>query len=481
MNDTILNGTVKGALLGWVVLVIVLFAILPSRRALLIGMIGGWLFLPCAIWKIKAIPEFSKITAASYACLLGTFLFDWKRLAAFRLKWYDIPMVVYCLTPIITSMQNGLGFYDGISNIVVHIITWGIPYYLGRVYFQDWESFRELGVAIVVGGLIYVPLCLYEIRMSPQLHTMVYGFSPVPFVQTMRMGGYRPNVFLQHGLAVGMWMTSASLVGLWMWQCKALKSVMGIPMFVLVPTLLVTTLLCKSTGGLLFLAAGIGILYSILWTRTPIFLLIVLSVAPAYMYIRASRIWDGASAVVAADKFFGPERAQSLGVRIHAENVLADHALEQPWFGWGRWNRNRVYDIRGKDMAPTDGLWILTLGVDGVVGLVAFTLAILLPPLLVWARCPLKMWKHPGVAPAVAMAVLLSLYMLDNILNAMPDPIFTLALGGLAGIGPSIRKQVKAAKAAGQDVAMQPARVVAPAAFVPAQLTPGFGSIRSFQ
>jgi O-antigen ligase len=124
--------------------------------------------------------------------------------------------------------------------------------------------------------------------------------------------------------------------------------------------------------------------------------------------------------------------------------------LDRPWFGWGRWNRNRVYDGLGKDAAPTDGLWGIELGIAGIVGLSAFTIAILLPPLLVWTRCPLKYWDHPGIAPAAAMSVLLSLYMLDNILNAMPDPIFTLALGGLAGIAPSIRKQVKAMRHAPQ-------------------------------
>ena len=118
--------------------------------------------------------------------------------------------------------------------------------------------------------------------------------------------------------------------------------------------------------------------------------------------------------------------------------------------------------------------------VDGTVGLVAFTLAILLPPLLVWARCPLSMWKHPGVAPAVAMAVLLSLYMLDNILNAMPDPIFTLALGGLAGIGPSIRAQVNAAKAAGRDLSQPAPAALAPALAARPTMV-GFGSIGSFQ
>ena len=66
-----------------------------------------------------------------------------------------------------------------------------------------------------------MPLCLYEIRMSPQLHYLVYGFYPSFFGMSVRFGGYRPTVFLQHGLAVGMWMTSASLVGVWLWYSRA--------------------------------------------------------------------------------------------------------------------------------------------------------------------------------------------------------------------------------------------------------------------
>jgi hypothetical protein len=161
----------------------------------------------------------------------------------------------------------------------------------------------------------------------------------------------------------------------------------------------------------------------------------------------------GEGVVAMATKMFGEERAQSLEVRIRSENQLGAKALEQPWFGWGRWNRNRVKDKSGKDAAPTDGLWMIAFGVNGAVGLCAFTITMLLPPLLVWYRCPLKMWGHPGLAAAVAMAVLLSLYMMDNILNAMPDPIFTLALGGLSGIAPSIRKQLNAMRQSAVPVA----------------------------
>ena len=462
--ETKMRFTVFLALIGWMPFVVLLFATLPPRKALLIAMIGGWLFLPVYIVKLKTLPEFSKLTASSYGCLIGIFLFDFQRLLTFRFKWYDIPMLCWCVTPFITSCLNdqpygispALNAYEGGSAMIANMAEWGIPYFLGRIYFPDWESFKDLGIAIFIGGLIYVPLCLLEIRISPQLHRFVYGFYPGDFTQVKRFGGYRPMVFLSHGLSVGMWMTSASLVGIWMWQSKTIKHLWGVPMAVLVPVLFVTTVLCKSTAGLLFLMGGLAILYSIRWLRMPLLLLGVMAVAPTYMYLRASGTWTGDYAIETAREIFGPERAQSLQTRIKAENLLAAHALEQPWFGWGRFNRNRVYDVTGKDMAPTDGMWVIALGVSGLVGLFGLTMTIMLPPLLVWARCPLKMWTHPGLAPAVAMAVLLALYMLDNILNAMPDPIFILTMGGLVGIGPSIRRQLKNAK-----LGIPPAQAVA--------------------
>src|SRR5204863_66271 len=57
-----------------------------------------------------------------------------------------------------------------------------------------------------VGGLIYSVLILWEVRMSPQLHATVYGASPrqADFAQAIRWGGYRPIVFMPHGLAVAL-------------------------------------------------------------------------------------------------------------------------------------------------------------------------------------------------------------------------------------------------------------------------------------
>ncbi|MBV5327317.1 MAG: hypothetical protein JZU65_06720, partial [Chlorobium sp.] len=83
---------------------------------------------------------------------------------------------------------------------------WGVPFLAGRIYFKDESTIKDLHRGIIIGGLIYMVLCLYEIRMSPQLNNMLYGFFPHSWVQHLRYGGFRPIVFMQHGLMVALWM-----------------------------------------------------------------------------------------------------------------------------------------------------------------------------------------------------------------------------------------------------------------------------------
>ncbi len=254
------------ALYAWVPLSLCMFMLLRPRQAVLVSYIGAWLFLPMASFQINILPDISKVTVSSFAVLLGVLLFDTNRLLSFRLRWFDLPMALWSICPFLSSVTNGLGAWDGGSAVVHHLVLWGIPYVIGRVYFNDWEGVRELAVAIFVGGLVYVPLCLYEIRMSPQLHKMFYGYHAHNFTTTMRFGGYRPSVFMQSGLAVGFWMSATSLIGVWLWTSGALKRLWGMPMPWLVPVLLVTTVLCKSAASLAFLAAGLGALFWIRWT-----------------------------------------------------------------------------------------------------------------------------------------------------------------------------------------------------------------------
>ena len=108
------------------------------------------------------------------------------------------------------------------------------------------------------------------------------------------------------------------------------------------------------------------------------------------------------------------------------------------------------FDERGRDMAVTDGQWIITFGQRGLIGLVALTMIILLPPVLVFRRFPARRWNVAALAPAVALSVILVLYMIDNLFNAMVNPVFVLVAGGLAGLV-QLRQSASVAAAASRS------------------------------
>jgi hypothetical protein len=414
---------------GWIPVVVGLFAMMPPRRAVLTSFLIAWLFLPIAGYKIEGLPAYTKMSATCVGALLGAALFDRGRLLSFRLGWIDVPMLIWCLCPFASSLMNDLGAYDGLSAAFAQTVTWGLPYLLGRVYFTDRVGLRELAIGLFMGGLVYVPLCLYEIKMSPQLHRMLYGFCPFDWSETRRFGGWRPTVFMEHGLMVGMWMTATSLVGLWLWATGALKRLRGVPMGFLVAALLGTTILCKSTGAMALLAVGSVVLYAgkIFGTRLALLGLVVIPLV--YMSTRLTGAWSGEQLVTLSRDVAGEERSLSLKDRLNEEDILGKRAMHRPAFGWGGWGRNRP---EGPGIA-TDGLWIIMLGKYGTAGLVALMGSLLVPIGLLLLRLPHRAFGDPALAPALATSVILGLYAVDNLMNAFVNPAFFLAAGGLSG------------------------------------------------
>jgi hypothetical protein len=132
-----------------------------------------------------------------------------------------------------------------------------------------------------------------------------------------------------------------------------------------------------------------------------------------------------------ARDMFNEERAESLAYRLNNENILAERALERPYFGWGSWGGYRVTDEYGKDLI-TDSLWIITLGSRGIIGLTALTTMLLLPMLLVCYDWRVQFWTHPLVAPVVVLGLMVALYMFDHLMNGMVNPIFMLACGAVS-------------------------------------------------
>ena len=428
---------------GWIPLVIGLFAVLPPRRAAIAAFLFAWLFLPNAGYVIGGLPDYTKVSATSLGVLLGTVLFASGRLLKFRPSLLDLAMVVWCLVPLASSLDNDLGLYDGLSASLGQTVTWGVPYLLGRVYISDLEGLRELAIGIFIGGVIYIPLILFENRMSPQLHGMVYGLGS-GFRQYEGFGGlgWQPWGFFQNALALTMFMAGASLIGVWLWATGSLRRLWGVSMAWLVLAVAAATILCKSLGANVLVVVCIVALLVTRWFGTKVLLVCLLAVGPAYITLRLTDLWTGQNAVEFISNSVSEARAGSLQVRLDNEVVLARHALEQPYFGWGGWGRNRVYDENGQDTTLTDGMWVIALGQNGFVGMLSFVGFLLLPfALLLW-RLPLRDWWSPRCAPAAALATLLGAWMFDNLMNAMVNPILTLAAGGVAGFAAALCRSV---------------------------------------
>ena len=69
---------------------------------------------------------------------------------------------------------------------------------------------------------------------------------------------------------------------------------------------------------------------------------------------------------------------------------------------------------------PTDGLWIILLGMKGYVGLTLFYVAMILPAALFILRFPPRLWGIPQMAAGSLAAALLTLYMVDCLMNGFP-------------------------------------------------------------
>lgn len=421
-------------LFGWPLVVLALFTVLPPRRAVIVGMLGAWLFLPMAGYPLPGLPDITKMSITCVTVFLGTAVFDAGRFSRLRWSWVDLAMIAWVLVPLPSAVTSGYGAYEGFSGILNQLVSWGMPYVIGRLYFSDAEGLRELAMGVFVGGLVYVPLVLFEARMSPQLHTWVYGFHQHSFGQAKRLGGWRPTVFMQHGLAVAMFMGTAAVCGLWLWTAGKVRAVRiwggSVPTWIPAIGLFAVAAACRSSYALLLMLGGTGALLASRVLSTRVILMGMLLIAPLYIAARTVGGWDGQLLRDAA-AVMGQDREGSLGVRLDSEDAL------WRWVqGNVRLGRGRLSDLMSADRDEwgrfiPDGLWLIALGKYGMAGLAAMLGVLLLPPGVYLLRNRPRELMGAEAAGATVLATVLVLYAMDNLLNAMVNPIYLLAAGGM--------------------------------------------------
>lgn len=425
--------TVYLAMFGYPLVVLLMFATVNSRRAVLFSMLGAWMFLPMAGFEVPGLPDVTKMSITCVSVFVATIFFDPTRFMNFRWSWWDLPTMGWIFAPIPSCVLSGFGAYEGISGALDHSIGWGFPYFIGRLYFSDVDSLRELAISFFIGGVVYLPLVLFEVRMSPQLHTWVYGYYQHSWLQTVRGGGFRPTLFMQHGLAVAMFMATASISGTYVWYQKKLNPIVFIPAWTMVFGVIVGTLLCKSAYSIMLMIACIGTLIVSERLRTKWVLFGFALIPLMYMMARTFGNWN-AQVLRDLASTFGTERLESLEVRLESEDALWRWVQGNLAFGRGRLESlmDAPREIYGRFIP--DGFWLIALGKYGFFGLISQFAMLLSPCFPYLVRFPTKQVFSKRFSGATCLYLIVISYALDNLLNAMLNPMYLLAVGGLVGI-----------------------------------------------
>lgn len=424
------------AMFLWIPFVFWIFRTFPARRAIVIAFVVAALYLPEVQLIVPGFPDYTKVSAASYSVLLFTIFFDIQRIKRFRFGWLDLPIAIWCICPFISSISNGLGWYDGLSNMLEQTMIWGIPFLLGRIYLNDLEGFYQLALGIFAGGVTYIPLAIFEMRMSPQLHKWLYGGHPfADFAQSIRFGGFRPIVFTVHGLLLSFWMMISLLIGIWLWKTNALKNVFNIPLNIVIPIFLVTFIFLRSTGSYIVMLVALSVLFASVLMRSNVLIYSLVFAIASYIFVKTLTGFNIQDYIIDFISPYVPaERVASLQFRFDNEALLAEKARQRLFFGWGGYGRNLIFDEAGGLSTIVDSIWIITFGSRGLLGVVSLFSTLLLPILgVVMTKCPCRLWDRQSFAAVGVLTVVLMLFSVELLVNSPILPPVTLICGALTG------------------------------------------------
>lgn len=450
----------------WPVICLVMFRTLSVQKALIWSILGGYLFLPpLTEFNLPLVPAMDKTSIPNLSVLLIMMfamrekLVLWPRsrvagLLVLGLILCAIPTVLTNTDPILFQVLRGAepivfvvdqlpgqSIRDVGSVLIAQILTL-VPFLLARQFLASEEGLREILLALMVGALIYSIPSLIEIRLSPQMNVWVYGFFQHSFEQMMRAGGFRPIVFLPHGLWLAFFVCTGLLATAALTRnAPALERWRYVMMTGYLAVLLV---LCKSLASLAYgvVLAPIVLFAPVRWqVRIAVLFGFVAVVYPMLRNFQVVPL----DALLAWAESISAERAQSLAYRFGNEEQLLARAAEKPLFGWGGWGRSLIRDGEtGEILSIPDGRWIIIFGTFGWLGYICEMGLLALPLALTYLH--LRRDGEAAVSPYVGpLCLILGITMMDMLLNATLTPLTWLTAGAILGHAES--RMPKAAKA----------------------------------
>jgi hypothetical protein len=207
----------------------------------------------------------------------------------------------------------------------------------------------------------------------------------------------------------------------------------------------VVLILCKSAAALIY---GLILAPLVRWAKPSLQLrlaVVFAAVAILYPAMRTAELVP-TQTILEMARAVDEARAVSLEVRFVQEEELLQKALERPFFGWGRFGRSRVYVVDwrniGFDSSVTDGRWVITLGVYGLVGFLA-EFGLLAIPIFRAVKALRVVSRQEAIALG-AIALIMAINMIELLPNSTLHSWSWLVAGALLGCSETVLARERA-------------------------------------
>jgi len=428
----------------WPVIAVVITRKKAPDTAVILLFLVPYLILPSAIaLNISITSSLDKYVITSLAALL-----------IMRCKYGPISLfpgslpirvliLMLFISPFLTFIYNrdpiflpnrtipGLTIKDAINMELSNFCWMYVPLLLGYSWLGDSKSHGKLLAIIAAAGLAYSLPMLWEVRMSPQLNMRFYGFFPSAFDQQIRAGGFRPVVFLEHGLRVAVFFSMSIMAVMAIHQTIAGNRRAANRNRLKLFYMFAVMFLCKTWSAFIYTAVALALFFATkpkVWVR---FSVVVITLVFIFPFVRNSS-WMPVHQLSGFFSKYSEDRGGSLQYRFDNEDILLDKANERPLAGWGGWGRSRVYNAEGEDISVTDGTWIIVYGVTGWIGYLAEFGLILFPVLLASRSLAGNQLMETPICTA-AIFIILAFKLIDLIPNSSLTPFNYLLSGALMG------------------------------------------------
>jgi len=441
------------ALFSWPIITVILYLRMNVVRATLWSILGAFLLLPRGTEvDLPLFPPLDKSTVSNLSAYFACWFVAGKRVrllpSSNLIRFF---LIVYLVSPFITALLNqqpiiagpiyikGMNYYDAFSAVIRQVLFM-LPFSMGLTLFRTEKDLEYVFKILAVCGLLYSIPMLLEVRFSPQLNRWIYGYHPAQFVQNKRADSFRPVVFIGHGLAVA-YFTMMSLVAAAILK-RIRLTVANIDSRIVFVFLGVMLLLCKSLASFVYAIIILSMMFFFSPVKQVKFSRFLAIIIIAYPLIRTAELFP-LNDLVDVASLVSNERAHSLNYRFENEEILLNKAKEHLLFGWGSWGRNRVYDlVTGRDLSVTDGRWIITLGMFGLIGYFA-EFGLLILPIMQCRKAVTKSTNSRERFMLGGLSLLLAINMLDLLPNSTIMPFSWMLAGILIGYAEALKIRLK--------------------------------------